>query len=181
MTDPLRLPESEHLTGPEADAVYAPLRLAELARLGLDRPRSDATLDRIVRTAASEFALARSHVSIVLDEAQLVLASTGPRGWTAVTGGSPIEWSFCRFAVATQAPFVVEDATVHADTHDNPLVTIEDIRCYAGAPLVSTRGIALGTLCVFGDEPRRFADGEIARLARLAREVMAHLERRATN
>ena len=62
---------------------------------------------------------------------------------------------------------------------DNPLVTIDGIRCYAGAPLVTTRGEAVGSLCVLGVAPRTFTPLEVARLAALAADVVCYLEARA--
>lgn len=177
-------PESEPqipapLTGPEAAAVYDGARLAEVARLGLDRPSVDAVLTAAVEAAARALALPIGLVTIVLDEAQLFLAHTGLDGWMAETQGGPVEWSFCRFAVASQAPFVVEDATRHPLVRDTPVVTLDDLRCYAGVPLVTSRGLAVGTLCVAGEEPRVFVDTEIETLRALAADVVAHLEARA--
>lgn len=171
-------PAVASLTGPEAAAVYHGARLAEVARLGLDRPAADAVLSAAVRAAAGALALPIGLVTIVLDEAQFFLAHTGLDGWMAETHGGPVEWSFCRFAVAAQAPFVVEDAAVHPLVRESPPVTLDALRCYAGVPLVTSRGVAVGTLCVAGTEPRRFADADIETLCALAADVVAHLERR---
>ncbi len=166
------------LTGPEAAAVYDGARLAEVARLGLDQPAADAVLAAAVRAAAGALALPIGLVTIVLDEAQFFLAHTGLDGWMAEAQGGPVEWSFCRFAVASRSPFVVEDATVHPLVRETPPVTMDNLRCYAGVPLVTSRGVAVGTLCVAGAEPREFADADIATLRTLAADVVAHLERR---
>ena len=171
-------PAEASLTGPEAAVVYHGERLAEVARLGLDRPAADAVLSAAVRAAAGALALPIGLVTIVLDEAQFFLAHTGLDGWMAETHGGPVEWSFCRFAVAAQAPFVVEDATVHPLVRESPPVTLDELRCYAGVPLVTSRGVAVGTLCVAGTEPRTFADADVETLRALAADVMAHLERR---
>ena len=50
------------------------------------------------------------------------------------------------------------------------------IRRYAGAPLVDPDGIALGTLCVFDDQPGRFSADQIEALQALSRQVMRLLE-----
>ncbi len=55
------------------------------------------------------------------------------------------------------------------------------IRRYAGAPLVDPDGIALGTLCVFDDQPGRFSAEQVEALQALSRQVMRLLELRRRN
>lgn len=153
-------------------------RLKEIVRLGLAEVENVGELERFVETAAAEFGLPLGLVSIVLDGAQHFVAGTGLDDWLALTRGTPIEWSFCKHAVATKSPFVVPDATKHPLVRDNPLVIKEGIRSYAGAPLLTKSGHALGALCVIGTVPREFTAEEIARLEALAAEVVAQLESR---
>lgn len=171
VTVPTSTPEHAELLSRRA-------RLEDIAALGLHRRELDETLQEIARRAATELGLPIGLVSIVLDEAQYFAAHHGLEGWLGATRGTPVEWAFCQNAVKSETPFVVEDARLHPVVRDNPLVTNEGIRCYAGIPLVTTRGHALGTLCVIGTESRKFSDREMQRLHVLAREVMAHLERR---
>jgi GAF domain-containing protein len=119
-------------------------------------------------------------VTVVLDQAQFFAAHHGLDGWQLETRGTPVEWSFCALAVASGEPFVVEDATTHPLTRDNPLVAHEGIRCYAGIPLVSSRGHALGTLCVIGKEPRTFSDAELETLRTLSEQAVRRIEERRT-
>jgi GAF domain-containing protein len=182
MTIPRRdpvAPPRPPLTGVEATAVYDAERLAEIARLGLDTPEPDPVLAEAVHAAAAAVGLPIGMVTVVLDEAQFFLASEGLEGWLSETQGTPIEWSFCRFPVAERAPFVVDDAATHARTRDNPLVKLEGLRCYAGVPLMTSHGAAVGTLCVAGRDPHAFSPEDVARLRALADRVMAHLEARA--
>jgi diguanylate cyclase (GGDEF)-like protein len=61
----------------------------------------------------------------------------------------------------------------------NPLVTGDpSIRFYAGVPLTTNAGNALGTLCVIDTEPRELSEGEARALEALSRQVMAQLELR---
>ena len=73
---------------------------------------------------------------------------------------------------------MIEDATQDERFYDNPLVTGEPfIRFYAGHPLRTMSGQAMGTLCLIDREPRQFDDDDHAMLADLAgmveRELMA--------
>jgi len=153
-------------------------RLKEIVDLDVLSPDVDPILQDAVREAAERLNLPKALVTVVLDEAQFFAAKHGVTGWMAEAGGTPVEWSFCANAVRSGEPFVVEDATTHPLVHDNPLVTLEGIRCYAGIPLVTTRGHALGTLCVIGDEPRSFGESDMATLREIADRTVATIEAR---
>ena len=74
---------------------------------------------------------------------------------------------------------VVPDATRDTRFADNPLVTAENgIRFYAGAPLLTRDGFALGALCVVDDQPRDLAPFQCEALEALSRQVTHLLELR---
>jgi anti-sigma regulatory factor (Ser/Thr protein kinase) len=88
--------------------------------------------------------------------------------------------SFCTHAIKHHELFVVPDARVHATFRDNPFVKVENgIRFYAGAPLVTPQGHALGTLCVLDKVPRTLTDLQVEALLAIRRQVEAQLELRA--
>ena len=76
----------------------------------------------------------------------------------------------------------VHDATRDPRFSSNPYVTGDPhIRFYAGAPLVTAAGHALGTLCVIDSKPRTLSAGEVAQLRTLAAQVVMHIEGRGRN
>ena len=88
--------------------------------------------------------------------------------------------SFCSHAIKQPGLFVVPDAQSDRQFSSNPLVVDDPhIRFYAGAPLVTHDGHALGTLCVLDRVPRTLTRDQVEALHALKRQVEAQLELRA--
>jgi GAF domain-containing protein len=167
-----------HAPSPEHDPVLDLARLQEIADLDLFAPEVSSILSDLTGEACTKLGLPFGLISIVLDEAQYLVAQHGVGGWIAESQGTPVEWAFCRFAVRDRTAFVVEDAHTHERVKDNPLVTEDGLRCYAGIPLITSRGHALGSFCVAGTEARSFGAEEMQTLRTLASEAVRRIEAR---
>jgi diguanylate cyclase (GGDEF)-like protein len=88
--------------------------------------------------------------------------------------------SFCAQAILTPDKLlIVPDATIDPRFAANPLVTSEPkIRFYAGAPLVTADGLALGTLAIIDTRPRFMTSVQEDALRIGGRAVMMLLEQR---
>jgi len=167
-----------HAPTPEHDPVLDVARLKEISELDLFTPEVSDILYDLTRDASIKLKLPVGMINIVLDEAQYIAAHHGLDGWIASAQGTPVEWAFCRFPVRDRVEFVVQDAHTHERVKDNPLVTEDGLRCYAGVPLITSRGHVLGSFCVLGTEPRSFTETDMQTLRGLATEAVRRIENR---
>ncbi len=90
--------------------------------------------------------------------------------------------AFCAHAILGHGPLIVTNAATDPRTFDNALVLgPPHIRFYAGIPLRTGDGHALGTLCVIDTVPRDITPPQLADLESLARQVTSQLELRRLN
>jgi PAS domain S-box-containing protein len=88
----------------------------------------------------------------------------------------PREVSIGTYAILQHDVLIVSDTLKDIRFAKNQLATQAGVRFYAGAPLLTPEGYALGTLCVMDPVPRALTEGQGRILWALARQVMAHLE-----
>ncbi|MBG0823602.1 GAF domain-containing sensor histidine kinase [Planomonospora sp. ID91781] len=77
--------------------------------------------------------------------------------------------SFCQYTICGDRIMEIPDAQADPRFHDNSVVVGEPyVRFYAGAPVVSGHGHALGTVCVADTRPRLLSDDQRQALTTLA-------------
>jgi len=87
--------------------------------------------------------------------------------------------AFCTHAITQADILEVPDTREDDRFRQNPFVTGQPhIRFYAGAPLITPDGHALGTLCVIDTEPRRLSPDQRRALDALRHQAQAQLELR---
>ncbi|MCP3975653.1 MAG: GAF domain-containing sensor histidine kinase [bacterium] len=152
-------------------------RLAELKNYEILDTVAEATYDAITYLASQICDVPIALISIV-DEDRLWFKS---RVGVEATE-THRDLAFCAYAIHDPTEImVVTDASLDDRFNSNPLVTGDpSIRFYAGAPLATETGNALGTLCVIDREPRTLTEGQETALEALSVQVMALLELRRT-
>jgi two-component system cell cycle sensor histidine kinase/response regulator CckA len=94
----------------------------------------------------------------------------------------PREMSFCAHTILQSDALVVCDTlTDEGRLASCPLATHGGVRFYAGAPLMSSEGYALGTLCAMDSIPRGLTPGQTEALRKLARQVVNLVESRSAS
>ncbi|MEL7628439.1 EAL domain-containing protein [Pectobacterium aroidearum] len=150
-------------------------RLAALREYGIKNVLFDPSLSNLISLAANIFNVPIVLVSLVEAERQLFAASVGvPFCETSR------DISFCAHTILKKKIMVVPDALKDARFRNNPLVVgVPYIRFYAGIPLITPSGHAIGTLCIIDLKPRStFTKRDEHNLQDLASLVMDKLEMR---
>lgn len=147
-------------------------RLEALRRYGAFGLLRAAIFDDISRMAAFICRTPISLISLIDTNRQWFLSSNGIGACETSR-----EASFCAHALIGTEMLIVEDARTDARFARNAMVTGEPyIRFYAGAPLLTPDGFALGTLCVIDCVPRILTAEQKEVLQSLSRLVMTQLE-----
>ena len=114
-------------------------------------------------------------INLIDDERQWTKSAVGAEG-------AELHRSLSLCAHAILQPDVlmeVPDALADPRFAHNPMVTREGgLRFYAGVPLVTAEGHALGSLCVIDVRPRRLDEAQREALRALGRQVVTQLELR---
>ena len=155
-------------------AVAEQRRLAALRRYEVLGTAPEPDFDDIAVLAAQLTRCPSAAVSLVGADRQVLKARVGLDACDLDR-----RYSFCAHAMYGTDVMQVPDARLDPRFRHNPLVVGEPyLRFYAGAPLVSSDGQPLGSLCVLDYEPRLLTPAECSGLRTLARHVMAQLELR---
>jgi anti-sigma regulatory factor (Ser/Thr protein kinase) len=155
--------------------VDEPARLAALKRYRI--------LDTEPERAFDDLTLLASHICGT--PIALISLIDADRQWFKSRVGTTVSETsrsvaFCAHAINQHDLYIVPDALGDDLFRSNPFVTGEPhIRFYAGAPLVTPDGHALGTLCVMDRVPRTLTAEQVEALDALRRQTQAQLELRS--
>lgn len=135
---------------------------------------SEQVFDDITRLAAQICGTPISLISLLEAERQWFKSKVGLEATETSR-----DVSFCAHAILQPDILIVSDTLADKRFTTNPLVTsAPQIRFYAGVPLLSSKGYALGTLCVIDYVSRKLSQEQVEALRILGRQVSSQLESR---
>ena len=155
-------------------------RLAALVALGLANQGRDELFDRTTAELTKIFEVPIALVSIVDSGWQHFASQCGLPSDLAEEGRTARDVSVCGHVVAANRPFVIEDLARDPRFAGNPLLRQRNLRFYAGVPLRTNGGLAVGSLCILDTRPRTMSDREIRLMQMIAEGLMLEIEARAS-
>jgi CheY-like chemotaxis protein len=148
--------------------LHDPERLASLAQTGHMDTSFSEPLDALTRVAASILGVPVALVSLVDDHRQFFKSHIGlPEPW-ATDRETPLTHSFCQWVVADHEDLIVSDAREHPALKHNRALHEIGVIAYAGVPLTTTAGLAIGSFCAIDTKPRAWSADDIRILKELA-------------
>jgi formate hydrogenlyase transcriptional activator len=160
------------------DVIENEARLDALRRTSLlDSPPEEA-FDRLTRLATTVLRVPVALVSLVDGDRQFFKSQCGLSEPLASSRQTPLTHSFCKHAVGSREPLVVADARRDPRFGHNHAFSELGVIAYAGIPLITSEGDALGTFCVVDRRPHDWTEEEIGILRVLATSTMSEIELR---
>ncbi|MDZ8224913.1 GAF domain-containing sensor histidine kinase [Nostoc sp. ChiVER01] len=149
------------------------LRLQALYQYNILDTIYEAAFDDLTRLAAQICGTPIALISLVDESRQWFKSKVG-----LDSESSSRDLAFCAHAILQpHETLIISDTLLDPRFATNPLVTSDPcIRFYAGAPLITPEGYALGTLCVIDHVPRQMNSEQLEALQALSRQVMAQME-----
>ncbi|MBB4131804.1 diguanylate cyclase [Xanthomonas sp. 3075] len=150
-------------------------RLARLALLQVVDTDAEPFFDALAAAAQAIAGTPIALVSLVDEQRQWWKANIGLPG----ASETPRELAFCAHAIQDDVVMEVRDAPADPRFSDNAMVTgAPGIRYYAGAPIVLSDGLRMGTVCVIDQRPRALEPSQLQALQQLAKVAAEGLEQR---
>jgi anti-sigma regulatory factor (Ser/Thr protein kinase) len=151
-----------------------PERLAALHRYRILDTNPERAFDDLALLASQICGTPMALITLIDENRQWFKSRVG-----VSVGETPRRISFCARTIEQPDLLVIPDALADRRFSDNPLVLGDPhIRFYAGAPLITPDGHAIGTLCVADRVPRHLTADQVEALLALKRQVEMQLELR---
>lgn len=171
-----KIPKSS-LTSDPAAARSDPGRLAAVARTGLLDTPSEEPFDRLTRLAARLLGVPVTFISLVDERRDFYKSCVGFDEPLAskrqMEGGT-----FCHYAIVSDGPLIIDDTTLDPVFRAVPTVTSLGVRAYAGIPLRTDEGEAIGSFCAIDFKPRAWSELDVEILTELAHATMREIKMR---
>ncbi|MCF8059737.1 MAG: GAF domain-containing protein [Bacteriovoracaceae bacterium] len=149
-------------------------RLRSLKELDILDTAIEASFDEITQLAAQICETPISLISLLDEERQWFKSRYGLEAES-----TPRDYAFCGHTILQNEIFEVNDSRENNNFKDNPLVTgAPNVIFYAGSPLLTPDNLALGTLCVIDNKPKKLNEFQKKSLKVLTKQVSIQFELR---
>jgi EAL domain-containing protein (putative c-di-GMP-specific phosphodiesterase class I) len=150
-----------------------PERIAALNQLGILNTNTSEYFDAVTRLVAEMFGMSGAYISLIDSDRQWIKSTVG---FCPPPSANQRDQTFCDHTIRQGRVLMIEDTLLDPRFASNPLVTgPTGVRFYAGAPLVTPEGYAIGALCVIDTKPRTLSEADRDRLTAMAALVMSHI------
>src|ERR671920_170584 len=152
-------------------------RLATLEYLRAVRPGVDHVLQELVDEVRGAYGTDLCMVNLNLPDVQYFRAWSGElHPELAEARQDALEHSMCKYVVNTETPLIVRDFLATEEFREQHWHVNYGIRFYAGTPLITSAGHAIGTLCLLNTRSVTFGEEQMKVLGAFARAVVGRLE-----
>src|SRR5215210_220201 len=152
-------------------------RMAALEYLRAVRPGVDHVLQELVDEVRGVFGTDLCMINLNLTDMQYFRAWSGELDPDlAEARQDALEHSMCQYVVNDERPLVVRDFLATEEFREQYWCVNYGIRFYAGTPLITSGGHAIGTLCLLSTRSVEFGEEQIKVLGAFARAVVGRLE-----
>lgn len=142
-------------------------RIAAVDRSGLVGLYSDDAFDMLMELAIAVTGAPRGVIALVDASRTTAISAFGFREGLDLF--APIAYSFCRYVVGLEQPFMVEDSLNDPRTIGDPAIEAFGAVAWIGFPIEDPQGNVLGNFCLMDPEPRAWSTVDIQAVATLAR------------
>ncbi len=149
-------------------------RLDAVRRTGLLDSPPEPTFDRLTRLAAKLVDVPATFISLVDKDRDFYKSCFGfpePLASTRQMEGG----TFCHHALVAGEPLLIPDTTADPKFRDVPTVQSLGVRAYAGIPLMTGDGHAIGSFCAIDFKPRQWSTRDVEVLSELAQSAMREI------
>ena len=161
-----------------ASAVADPGRLKAVLHTGLLDTPAEESFDRLTRLAAKLTGVPATFISLV-DEGRDFYKSCFGFGEPLATTRQLEGTTFCHYAMVSSGPLLIPDTMADPVFRDVPTVQSLGVRAYAGIPLVTDEGHAIGSFCAIDFVPRQWTELDVEILTELAASALREIKLRA--
>ncbi|CAN5613550.1 hypothetical protein BH23GEM6_BH23GEM6_23270 [soil metagenome] len=155
-------------------------RLSDLQLAELLAAPPEKAFDRLTRLASKLLRAPIALITVIDGDRQFIKSQCGlPEPWASARE-TALSHSFCRHVPGSAEPLIISDTREDHRFCENLAIRDLSVIAYAGIPLITSAGDAIGSFCVIDHEPRAWIQDEIDILVELANSVVTEIELRAT-